>query len=213
VVSALKPFCDPFRVPETRWKQAAHVFGGACIRADDIWYRLIGLPALDWRSSAIHGDLHGENVRVRKEDSILIDFAHAAPGPACADLAHLEVSLAFDGRPGDLQGEAWKQAVSQLYLPDAIVASLARPKARKRDTWMRAAVAEIRALVPAAVADPSSPEEYLRVLAVYLLRHASFPANKNDNGDDDYRRTYALWLACRLTEHLQKVASAQEVPA
>jgi hypothetical protein len=213
VVSALKPFCDPFKVPETRWKQAAEMFGGACIRADDLWYRLIGLPPLDWLSSAIHGDLHGENVRVRKEDSILIDFAHAAPGPACADLAHLEVSLAFDGRPGDLQGDAWKHAVLELYAPDTIVASLAQPTTMMKGSWTRAAVAEIRALVPAAVANPTSPEEYMRVLAVYLLRHASFPANKKDKVDDEYRRIFAFWLACRVTEHLQAMASAQAVPA
>lgn len=213
VVSALVPFCDPSKVPEARWKQAADKFGGACTRADDLWYRLIGLPALDWRSSAIHGDLHGENVRVRKEDSILIDFAHASPGPACADLAHLEVSLAFDGRPGDEQGETWKQAVMELYTPEAIVASLPQPAAVKKDTWMQAAVAEIRALVPAAVANPASPEEYMRVLAVYLLRHASFRANKGDKGEDEYRRTFAFWLACRLAEHLRSMASAQAVPA
>jgi hypothetical protein len=213
LAGALEPFCDAFQVPEARWKQAAEMLGGACIRADDLWYRLIGLPPLDWQSSAIHGDLHGENVRVRKEDSILIDFAHAAPGPACADLAHLEVSLVFDGRSGDLRGEAWKQGVLEFYSPDAITASLAQPAMMKKDTWMQAAVAEIRALVPAAVANPMSPEEYMRVLAVYLLRHASFSANNKDRADDDFRRTFAFWLACRLAEHLQATASARAVAA
>jgi hypothetical protein len=53
----------------------------------------------------------------------------------------------------------------------------------------------------------------MRVLAVYLLRHASFRANKGDKGDDEYRRTFAFWLACRLAEHLRAMASAQAVPA
>lgn len=209
VVSALKPFYDYSKVAEARWKRASEMFGGACIRADDLWYSLIGLPPLDWQSSAIHGDLHGENVRVRKEDAILIDFAHAAPGPACADLAHLEVSLAFDGRPGDLQGEAWKQVALELYSPEAIFAGVAQPASIKREGWMRAVVAEVCAFVPDAVANPKSPEEYIRVLTVYLLRHASFRANANDKGDDEYRRTFAYWLACRLAEHLQATSSVQ----
>lgn len=213
VVSALKPFCDHAKVPESRWNQAAADFGGTCVRADDLWYGLLGLPALDWQRSAIHGDLQCENVRVRKGDAILIDFAHAAPGPASADLAHLEVSLAFDGRPGDLQGKAWKQVALELFAPEAIAASLAQPTSIKREGWMRTVVAEVRSLVPDAVANPKSPEEYMRVLAVYLLRHASLPTNVNDNGDDEYRRTFAYWLACQLTEHLQTAASVQAVPA
>lgn len=213
VVSALKPFCDYSKVPSTRCKQANETFGGDSIGAQDLWYRLIQLPPLDWRSSAIHGDLHGENVRVRKEDAILIDFAHAAPGPACADLAHLEVSLVFDGRPGDMQGEAWKEAALKLYAPDAIVASLASSTGRAGDGWMSEAVAEIRTFVPDAVANPASPEEYMRVLAVYLLRHATFPANTVGKADDEYRRSFAFWLACRLTQHLETMTSAEAVPA
>jgi hypothetical protein len=205
VVSALKGFCEYERVPEHRWVRSAEAFGGAQTRPDDVWWGLLGLPSLDWMSSAIHGDLHGENVRVRKEEAILIDFARACTGPASADLAHLEVSLIFDSRAGDLQREAWQQAVLKLYSPEAIVASLRQPEGIAQTDWMGAAVARVRALVPAAVANPKSPEEYMRVLAVYLLRHASFPANAGDDGDDEYRRTFAYRLACQLTEHLQEV--------
>lgn len=213
VVSALKVFCEHDKVPEHRWKRAPALFGDAVLRADDVWWSLLGLPSLDWRSSAIHGDLHGENVRVRKEEAILIDFAHACEGPASADLAHLEISLVFDGRKGDLQGEVWKQAVLELYAPAAIAASLEQPAGIQKAGWMSAVVSEVRALVPDAVANPNSPEEYMRVLAVYLLRHASFPANAEDNGDDEYRRTFAYWLACRLTEHLRAAAAVQAVAA
>jgi hypothetical protein len=212
VVSALKPFCDYRKVPESRWKRAATDWGGRCVRADDLWYSLLGLPPLDWQCSAIHGDLHGENVRVRKEDAILIDFAHASPGPACADLAHLEVSLVFDGRKGDLQRDAWSQAVLAHYSPEAIAASIGKQESLMKEGWMNSVVAEIRALVLDAVANPKSPQEYMRVLAVYLLRHSSFPANVNDNGDDEYRRAFAYWLACQLTQHLVMTATVQAVP-
>ena len=203
VVSALKAFCKREKVPPQRWKDAAEKFGGELIDADALWWRLLDLPKREWRSSAIHGDLHGENVRVRKEDAIVIDFAHACTGPACADLAHLEVSLAFDTSTDDQQGDDWRRVVAGLYEPDAISASLTPGALVQGSTWIHEAVAEIRALVPASIVDR---DEYKRVLAVYLLRQASYPASKKCPEHDEYRRTFAYWLACRLTESLQAEA-------
>ena len=204
VVSALKDFCKREKVPPQRWKDAADKFGGELVDADTLWWRLLDLPKREWRCSAIHGDLHGENVRVRKEDAIVIDFARASIGPACADLAHLEVSLAFDTSNGDQQGEDWRGVIAGLYESDAISASLTPGAPVQGSTWIHEAVAEIRALVPASVVDA---DEYKRVLAVYLLRQASYPASKRFPDQDEYRRTFAYWLACRLTESLQTEAS------
>jgi Ser/Thr protein kinase RdoA (MazF antagonist) len=47
----------------------------------------------------MHGDLHGENVRVRNGNAILIDFASVCSGPLTADLAALETCLAFELPP------------------------------------------------------------------------------------------------------------------
>ena len=203
VVSALKVFCKHEKVPPHRWKDANEKFGGNFVDADNLWWMLLGLPNRDWRDSAIHGDLHGENVRVRKEDAIVIDFARACIGPACADLAHLEVSLAFDTSKDDQPDDDWQQEVANLYEPDAISASLISGASARGETWLHKAVAEIRYLVPASVVDS---DEYKRVLAVYLLRQASYPANEKFTKQDEYRRTFAYWLACRLTESLQTEA-------
>ena len=119
------------------------------------------------------------------------------------------MSLVFDARPRDSQREAWRLAVLDLFAPNAIVASLANTAAITQDGWMCTAVAKIRSFVPDAVANLQSQDEYMRVLAVYLLRHASFHA---DNEDDEYRRSFAFWLACRLTEHLEAMTSAQAIP-
>lgn len=205
VVSALKNFCQREKVPSELWKSAANEFGGELVDADTLWWRLLDLPRREWRCSAIHGDLHGENVRVRKEDAIVIDFAHACTGPACADLAQLEVSLAFDTIEGDEHGDAWRSLVAGLYESDAISASLAPGAPIQGSTWIHEAIAEIRALVPASVADT---DEYKRVLAVYLLRQASYPASKKFPAQDGYRRTFAYWLASRLTESLQAEVSS-----
>lgn len=124
VVSALKDFCKLERAPPTRWRTSEQLFGGDVVDPRALWWGLVDLPKRVWRMSAIHGDLHGENVRIRKDDAILIDFAHASTGPASADLAQLEVSLAFDTVEGDEQGEAWRAVVTGLYSAEAIQASL-----------------------------------------------------------------------------------------
>ena len=204
VVSALKDFCKRENVPQERWESSANKFGGERVDPDTLWWSLLDLPRRGWLCSANHGDLHGENVRVRKEDAIVIDFAHACTGPACADLAHLEVSLAFDPSEGDAQGDTWRGMVMDLYESDAISASLTASAFVQEGTWIHKAVADIRGLVPDSVVDA---DEYKRVLAVYLLRQASYPPNKRFPEHDEYRRTFAYWLACRLTKSLQAEAS------
>jgi hypothetical protein len=204
-VGVLEGFCKREKVPSARWRAAAALFGGDEIDPDEVWWGLLGLPAREWVESAIHGDLHGENVRVRKDDAIVIDFAHARTGPACADLAHVEVAMAFDLCKQDLQGGDWKQVIEELYSPLAIVASVKDATTVTGTTWVHRAVATVRSLVLGSV---HTPEEYMRVLALYLLRHASYPSIKGDEHNDEYRRTFAYWLACRLTESLQAEASS-----
>lgn len=167
------------------------------------------VPERRWSRAA---ELFGGDLCVRKEEAIVIDFAHAQTGPASADVAHLEVSLVFDAREGDLQGEAWQQAVLELLAPAALETSLVDPATVTRDNRMGAVVGQVRALVPETVANWASSADYMRVLAVYLLRHSSFPTNVGDGGDDEYRRTFAYWLACRLTEHLHAVHRLRRLP-
>lgn len=210
VVSALKEFCKRDRAPAGRCQAAARMFGGAAVDADALWWRLIDLPERPWRSSAIHGDLHVENVRVRKSDAILIDFAHARVGPAAADLAQLEVSLAFDTMEGDPQAEYWRSIVDGLYSADGIRASLKRGAAAQGQPWIHRAVAQVRSFASASVTDP---DEYMRVLAVYLLRQACYPASQKMTAHDEYRRTFAHWLACRLTANLEVASPVQALAA
>lgn len=54
-----------------------------------------------YRSAPAHGDLHGENVRVRNDHAIVIDLASVVrSAPLTADLAALETWLAFQMPPG-----------------------------------------------------------------------------------------------------------------
>jgi hypothetical protein len=209
VVDALADFCNHESVPTHRWEAAARLFGGHPLEPYNLWGQMLSLSALPWRKSAIHGDLHGENVRVRKQDVIVIDFAHACIGPASADLANLEVWLSFEPYKYGPFGTEWKTLVEGLYSPREVDVSLQNHTSIIGLSWIHPCVSEIRRLARAAI---ESSGEYKRVLAVYLLRQASFPANSDHSEEDEFRRTYAYWLSCRLVAHLRAEAKlASEV--
>ncbi|WP_247822321.1 phosphotransferase [Bradyrhizobium sp. 187] len=52
-----------------------------------------------YRTAPAHGDLHGENVRVRNDHAIVIDFASVVTSSPLVDLAALETWLAFQLPP------------------------------------------------------------------------------------------------------------------
>jgi hypothetical protein len=140
---------------------------------------------------------------VRKQNVIVIDFAHACIGPASADLANLEVWLSFEPSKHGPFGPEWKKLVDELYSPATVDLSLQNPAAITGLCWIHPCVSEIRRLARAA---SESTDEYKRVLAVYLLRQASFPANSDHSEEDEFRRTYAYWLSCRLVANLRSEA-------
>jgi len=61
-----------------------------------IWEHLLDLRDQEWREGNHARDMHGENVRVRDSDAIIIDLEKTrANGPLSADLACLDVWLSF----------------------------------------------------------------------------------------------------------------------
>ncbi len=200
VVSALKDVCDHTRIPK-RCVTGSETFGEVA-KPRALWLGLLDLPHAPWRSSPMHGDMHGENVRVRKGDAIVIDFAKATNGPMCADLASLEVWLAFQTpvlsseRPDKM---AWKDCVDALYHPNTITDTFDSAAGYTAGSWIEECVCEIRRIAKGIC---QSPDEYMRVLAVYLLRHASFQAEPACQDEDEFRRSFAYWLANRMVKGL-----------
>jgi hypothetical protein len=201
VVAALEEFCRHERIGATRVTSAGQ--WGSVHPVRSLWHKLLDLSSQPWQHGTMHGDMHGENVRVRKDDAIVIDFAHAALGPLSADLASLEVWLAFKVPPnGSSDREAWRAQVEYLYRPELIDAVFQGPAADPMTGWVGECIGEIRQL---ARTSAFSPDEYKRVLAVYLLRQSSFEA---DCDEVEYRRAYAYWLADRLVLSISQPASA-----
>lgn len=210
VVDPIAKFCKHHQVPAAR-VDAAKVFGGVVHPPSALWRKLLDLPERPWRRAAMHGDMHGENVRVRKDDAIVIDFAHACTGPLSADLASLEVWLAIrvvDGVSSSLQ--EWRHGIDMLYVPEAIDRALSASASLTDSDPIACSIAEVRRLACASV---HSADEYKRVLAVYLLRNATFEADGPYAALYEFRRTYAYWLANRLVlalcaEHEAQLESA-----
>ncbi|ATQ69054.1 hypothetical protein CQW49_15100 [Methylosinus trichosporium OB3b] len=151
-----------------------------------------------WRHAPVHGDLHGENVRVRNGQAILIDLASVTKGPMTADLAALETWLAFElplgvdaSRFGDPE---WTSQIDRLYAPSAFrhPPGPCAPAARLR--WMAAVVRQLRTM---GIAAQSCPTEYQTAVAVQLLRRCQW-----DDGPaaDRFRRGYGYLTAVRLIE-------------
>ena len=134
-----------------------------------VWEKLIGLTSQRYREGPIHGDLHGDNVRVRRGDAILIDFYSAKQGPVVADIAHLETSIVFATPPDyvdPIQNGPWRQTVDQLYNPPTVSDVLGPPPDNTPLPWLWNCVRQLRGEVPAV---RSCETEYVSALAVYLL--------------------------------------------
>ena len=206
IVAPLEAFCRYSRVSSIR-VEAAKVHGGVVHPARSLWRKLLDLPHQHWLHSSIHGDMHGENVRVRKQDAIVIDFAHSTSGPMCADLASLEVWLAFKVPPDEMSTrEEWRKRLEELYRPDLVDEAMSATAPETPNNWVQDCLREIRRI---AGASTEGADEYKRVLAVCLLRHASFPPDEGCEEEDEYRRTYSYWLANRMVDALCAAASWQ----
>ncbi|QPB24580.1 phosphotransferase [Rhizobium sp. 007] len=161
-----------------------------------LWERLKA-HSVHYRACPIHGDLHGENVRVRKGQAILIDLASvAARGPAVADLASLEVWLAFELPPecdADRFGDdVWTREVDRLLA----VACFQHPPGPvdplSRFAWMANVVRQIRHM---GIAAQTTSKEYQTAVAVQLLRRCQW----DGAGDADrYRRSHGYVIALNL---------------
>ncbi|HZZ31870.1 MAG TPA: phosphotransferase [Phenylobacterium sp.] len=173
---------------------------GVTITPDALWDKLLGLQQR-YRVAPVHGDLHGENVRVRNGQAILIDLASVARGPLTADLAALETWLAFElppERPEDQYEDcAWREEIRRLYAPAAFQHPPGPCDPTSNLGWMSTVVRQIRHM---GIAAQSCPTEYQTAVAVQLLRRCQW-----DDGPpaDRYRRGVGYVVAAALTEDAQ----------
>lgn len=187
--------CDPARLRPSYPEMAASF--GALICPETLWNQLFAITQR-YRVAPVHGDLHGENIRIRNGRAILIDLASVARGPLTADLAALETWFAFELPPGHPEEQfedcGWREEINRLYAPSAFQHPPGPCEPTSRLGWMSTVVRQIRHM---GIAAQSCPTEYQTAVAVQLLRRCQW-----DDGPpaDRYRRGLGYAVAARLAQ-------------
>lgn len=160
-----------------------------------LWEKLSELDQL-YREAPIHGDLHGENVRVRGASAILIDLASVCKGPLTADLAALETWLAFESPPDvdpkSYEDSEWAAAIDRLYEPAAFRHPPGPCRPAARYAWIGTVVRQIRTM---GIAIQSCSTEYQAAVAVQLLRRCQWA---DGSSADRFRRAHGYRIAAAL---------------
>jgi hypothetical protein len=162
------------------------------------------------RVATIHGDLHGDNVRVRGDDAILIDLGSVkgddtphGGAPLCFDVAMLEVALIFGWADGEedlsFRQAHWFDEIQRYYRPDVIGKPLPASSAPRDGGWMFGCLKRIRAF---GHYQQDDPREYPLALAVAMLRMCKHPSR---NDAERGRRVKGLVIAASIIEgiHLE----------
>ena len=158
------------------------------------------------RKCTIHGDLHGENIRVRNSQAILIDLASVAEGaPLTADIAALEVWLAFECPPeadqNSYRDDIWAAEVGLLYQPAAFEEVPGPCAPTSRHAGIVAAVRQLRQL---GIAAQSCPTEYQTAIGVQLFRRCQWDDRPPA---ETFRRVHGYCIAVKLAEDVINRAS------
>lgn len=193
--------CEPDKIKPSYAEHARRE--GCSAGAADLWASLMVLQHQRYRLAPIHGDLHGENVRVRNGQAIVIDLASvAARGPLTADLAALETWLAFELPPEEAEypyaNAPWEAEINRLYAPTAFQHPPAPCEPTATYGWMCAVVRQIRHM---GLAVQSCPDEYQTAVAIQLLRRCQWDGVPNP---DRFRRGHGYVVAARLIEDLKQ---------
>jgi len=190
---------------------ASELFESAGIDLTSTWAQLGGI-SFPHRSATIHGDLHGENVRVRGHDAVIIDFGSVKgndkPGygaPLSFDVAMLEVALVFDGNTRDDEASfdqsKWQQDIERWYRFGA-QHKVHIDLEPGNGEWLPGCLSRIRAF---AIYEQSDPREYPLALAIAMLRLCKFPPRTLA---DKRRRLAGLMIAQRLIRDMHSRTGA-----
>lgn len=180
----------------------------ARIDVDALWKVLVGI-SFEHRAATIHGDLHGDNIRVRGDDAILIDLGAVKgtddPGkgaPICFDVAMLEVALVFacTDEENELEQFAqpdWEKDIRPFYDLDAILSTPNRDSAPRPDSWLFGCLQRVRAF---GIYDQSDPHEYAIALVIAMWRWCKFPYK---SATDKGRHVIALEIGAKIIRQIE----------
>ena len=191
--------CDPARILDEHVERS-----GSGTSREAVLGWLAARDEQRFRTSPIHGDLHGGNVMVRSGQSIVIDLASVRDeGPLTTDVASLEVWLAFElppeADPDEFADPTWRTEVDRLYSPEAFTHPPGPGEPTSRLRWLTDVVDKLRQI---GLSAQSCATEYQSAVAVQLLRRCQWPGPSRA---DQFRRAHGYLVASRLAAHLAGV--------
>jgi hypothetical protein len=167
--------------------------------------------SFEHRAASIHADLHGNNVRVRGDDAILIDLGsvrgtdeYRKGAPLTFDVAMLEVALLFacepDGKDDkeEFEQKEWETEVRSYYKLAAVFSTPLRDSAPRPDSWMFGCIQRLRSF---GIYDQSNKLEYAIALVIAMIRWCSF---SSECSRDKGRRVVALDIATDLIAEIEQ---------
>jgi hypothetical protein len=182
----------------------------AAIDVNTLWATLVDI-SFEHRAATIHGDLHGDNIRVRGDDAILIDLGavkgtdeYGKGAPICFDVAMLEVALVFtctddENRKDQFNQPEWENAIRRFYDLNAILnPPKPNPKPKQDDYfWLFGCLRRVRAF---GIYEQSDKHEYAIALVIAMWRLCKFPSlSQTDRG----RRVIALDIGAKLISQIE----------
>lgn len=158
-------------IPPQRFARAQQL--GATKTVDELKQIFDASPIGDVKIGVVHGDLHAQNILVRGNDAIVIDFLAQQTAPILFDMASLEASLMVGSWANTITPWSpadWLASVSPLY--DTKPFQLFPPHASPKDpfAWFHDAVRQIR---HHAARYECAPNQYAVALSFALLKKAS----------------------------------------
>lgn len=162
---------------------------GASHSPDDLRQVVRRVGSAPWLVGWIHGDLHADNVRVRGNDAVLIDFPGVRRGALLRDPAALEVSLVVRSpHDGHFDRVAWERVVRPLYDPAALAqpADACETSPTEEYLWLARCVRQVRRH---AFGMERKQGQYALMLAHHLYRAATLDCDAGP--DESFRRAMA----------------------
>jgi hypothetical protein len=169
------------------------------------------------RVASIHGDLHGDNVRVRGDDAILIDFGSVMGkegcwAPLCFDVAMLEVALVFtcskkdNAEANDLfEDPKWEAEIRPYYQLNSISRTPERGTLPKPTSWIFGCLQRIRAF---GIYDQNDSKEYAIALAIAMWRFCKW-STPADSQRQRGRRVVALSIGAEIIDQLRRGVASE----
>lgn len=209
-----KLFHDCFKHPDAtklsllqkRWQQAKKHFQH--IESPEKLIELLTSLEVNFVNTRVHGDLHTENVQVRNNEAILIDFTKVHWGPSSIDSAALEIWIAFYKWPA-IPFDEWKIVIDELYSLQNNHIGLPKVKHNpEKFALIWSSIRQIRTLAFPLLLD-NSYEEYQACLAYWMYKFATYSLDDEpkrsgkDRKIEEQRRVYAYYLACKLITNIK----------